>query len=363
MKYRCEMTPVPKSLLLRRRGNRARAFSLIEMMVAMTILSVLLLLMTQVLDQVQRSWTFSENRIGQYREARVAFDVMTKNISQASMNTYWDLIYDEDEGNALGYDKASELHFVTMPAEDIGGDSSFQPVGHSVFFQAPLGFTTVYRNLNNIYNGRGYFVAFGSDERFKPSFVKSQDRYRFRLFEFRPPAEKNGVFEDGQEEREGDRKQEFTKWFKQAVTLRGPRSEIGNSFEDQLNPLAENIVTMAIAPLDPDDDASDWREGGAYSRIAGDYQFDSNKTSLEYSQQVPPLLRITIVAIDETSAVRVEDGTSMPQLVPDQLFTNSKNYDGDVEALEREFQNRGIGYRVFSTLVMLRSSKWSTGTF
>ncbi|MEQ1840764.1 MAG: prepilin-type N-terminal cleavage/methylation domain-containing protein, partial [Verrucomicrobiales bacterium] len=68
-----------------------RAFSLIELMVAMGILSILMLMMTVLLDQVQKSWRYSESRISQFREARVAFDLMTKNIGQASLNTYWDL--------------------------------------------------------------------------------------------------------------------------------------------------------------------------------------------------------------------------------------------------------------------------------
>ncbi len=157
-------------------------------------------MLTALLDQIQKSWRFSESRISQFREARVAFDVMTKNIGQASLNTYWELQDKDADGLFDGYFRTSELHFITMKASELGGSGTQQPVGQAIFFQAPLGFSSTYRNLNNLFNGRGYFVAFGSDRNFKPSFVKSPDRFRYRLMEFRPPAESNQVFADGQED-------------------------------------------------------------------------------------------------------------------------------------------------------------------
>ena len=63
-------------------SSRTSAFSLIELLVAMGILSILMLLLTQMLEQVQKSWNYSESRISQFREARVAFDLVTKNLSR-----------------------------------------------------------------------------------------------------------------------------------------------------------------------------------------------------------------------------------------------------------------------------------------
>ena len=64
--------------------GRPSAFSLIEMMVAMGILSVLMLMLTVLLDQVQKSWRYSESRISQFREARVAFEMMTEFMTDTS---------------------------------------------------------------------------------------------------------------------------------------------------------------------------------------------------------------------------------------------------------------------------------------
>ncbi len=335
---------------------RSRGFSLVELLVAMGILSVLMLMLTILLDQVQKSYTYSENRIGQFREARVAFDLMTKNVSQASLNTYWDLRDEDGNGSYDGYFKTSELHFITLNADQLRNDGTQQAVGHAVFFQAPLGFSTNYRNLNNLFNGRGYFVAFGGDKNFKPSFVDSPERFRFRLMEFRPPAESNQVFADGKQERDMDAPQEFTEWYQQAMNVGD------GDFESHLNPLAENIVTLVVSPRDTVDSVGRSRRE-TYSEIAPDYGFDSNsgEQSFEtFSQQVPPLLRVTMVAIDESSAVRLESGSSMPEVLPSNIFTNTSQFDQDLITLANFMNERNINYKVFSSIVMLRSSKWGS---
>ncbi len=336
-----------------------RGFSLIELMVAMGILSILMLMLTVLLDQVQKSWRYSESRISQFREARVAFDLMTKNIGQASLNTYWDLADKDSDGLFDGYFRTTELHFITLDATSINPSGGQEPVGHAIFFQAPLGFSTNYRNLNNLFNGRGYFVAFGSDEKFKPSFVDSEDRYRYRLMEFRPPAESNQVFEDGYQERIADEPQDFSQWYRQALGV----GEGG--FEDHLNPLAENILALIVAPRDSLEDASNSR-GETYSKIAPNFEFDSNDQSEAfeaYSQQVPPLVRVTMVAVDEAAAVRYANEGAKPEEIVNAfsgLFKKTESYSDDVQKLSENLDNLQINHKVFSSLVMLRSSKWSS---
>jgi uncharacterized protein (TIGR02599 family) len=335
-------------------------FSLIELMVAMGILSVLMLMLTVLLDQVQRSWRFSESRISQFREARVAFDVMTKNIGQASLNTYWELRDNDRDGIFDGYYRTSELHFVTLDAQTLGGSQTQQPIGQAVFFQAPLGFSSEYRNLRNLFNGRGYFVAFGGNQRFRPSFVNAAERFRFRLMEFRPPAEANQIFADGMEERAKSEPQIFDKWFRQSMSGVGD----GN-FESHLNPLAENILTLVVSPRDALEVGASTREQ-TFSRIAPNYRYDSNDSSTgreELAQQLPPLVRVTMVAIDENAAVRFENGSSIPAQLAAAVagrFTNTQNYAADVQAVSQALNDLNVSHKVFSSLVMLRSSKWST---
>ncbi len=337
--------------------KKQSAFSLIELMVAMGILTVLMYTLTMMLDQVQKAWVFSESRIGQFREARVAFDLLAKNLGQASLNTYWDLEDEDNDGLIDKYYRTSELHFIAMDADDMDVSGSQQPLGHAVFFQAPLGFSTEYRNLNNLFNGRGYFVAFGGNKNFRPSFIKGAERYRFRLMEFRPPAEYNQVFADGGEEREAGEPQQFTEWFRQSMSLTGNQGE----FEDHLNPIADNILTLVVSPRDSLVQSSGGRDD-TFSKIAPNYSYDSNDSSdgfAGFAQQVPPLVRLTMVAIDETSAIRMEEGTEMPEVIPDGLFKTTANYEKDIETLSAALHDRNINHKVFSSMVMLRSAKWS----
>lgn len=342
---------------------------MVELLTAMTILAVVMLLMSELLNQVQKSWRFGEDRISQFREARVAFDLMTKNMSQATMNTYWDYEYDSD-GFVRDYRKRTELHFYNQEAESIEGQigMSGKTNGHAIFFQAPLGDSYRYRNLNNLFNGRGYMVIHDSDEALRPSIVETE-KHRFRLMEFRPPAEFNQVFQDAidellQSESTFDVDQVFQSWWKHSL------SEIdSNAFQDYLNPLAENIVLLVATPMDTlESTGGDRYKTG--SRIAPSYIFDSNEPEiLGTGQMVPPLMKVTMVAIDESSAVQLEEvfGSAKPDIIPRGLFKNSDDFTDDVtklvehfDELNREDNGYKINFKIFSATVLLRAAKWVT---
>jgi uncharacterized protein (TIGR02599 family) len=345
-------------------------FSLIELLTAMTILSVLMLMMTSLLDQVQRSWRSGESRVSQFREARVAFDLITKNMSQATMNTYWD--YNYDKNNQIdSYKKRTDLHFYSEQAQTIEGKLglSGQTSGHVVFFQAPLGYSVRYRNLDDLFNGRGYLVVYGSDRDFIPSFVP-KETFRFRLMEFRPPAEANQVFKDAIDELEKAKPgenptQDFKNWWNQGI------SGIGGNFKEHLNPLAQNIILLLVTPMDSLEAQTADRYDTS-SQIAPNYIYDSNNTGNSiFGQQVPPLVKVTMVAIDETTAIQLEDQYGQgkkPPIVPDNLFKDTRDYNEDIKKLTDFFNDHSrnnkskIDYRIFSSIVMLRSAKWVTDT-
>lgn len=331
-----------------RQSRRSSAFTLVELLVAMSILSVLLLLLSQLLDQVQKTWNYSEGRVSQFREARVAFDIITKNLSQASLNTYWD--YEYDNNIVSGYKRQSELHFLTIDGDSLGSSAGGQITGDAIFFQAPLGVSYIYRNLNNLFNARGYYLLFGSDERFKPSIVESTPSYRFRVMEYRPPSELNQIYIDGDVERVRGQDPVYTEWFRYDM-------------EEYSNPLAENVIALVISPRDTLE-VSGESSRDTYSRIARDYNFNSNDhpDMDRFGQQVPPLVRVTMVVLDEPSAIRLEaeNGTGMPDVVPRGLFRDTGNFDTDVEALKEALSEKNLNHKVFSTMVAIRSSKWST---
>jgi uncharacterized protein (TIGR02599 family) len=280
----------------------------------------------------------------------VAFDIITKNLSQAALNTYWDYDYNEDDNTVKEYKRRSELHFVTFPGKDLDSSVKGTVSGHAIAFQAPLGFSNLFRNLNNLFNARGYYVLYGSDKDYMPSILQSkiEEKTRYRLMEYRPPAEENQIYIDGNEERLVNKDAEYTKWFKYDM-------------EKYSHPLAENIISIVVAPRDTLEKSSDDRRE-TYSNIAPDYEFDSNTHVKKiYQQQVPPLVRLTMVAIDEGSAIRLEaGGVSSKDLVSSKYFQNTSRFDKDVEELREELSEKRISFKVFSTMVALRSAKWST---
>jgi uncharacterized protein (TIGR02599 family) len=137
------------------------------------------------------------------------------------------------------------------------------------------------------------------------------------------------------------------------------------SFESHLNPLADNIILLVISPRDSLESASGSRDK-AYSEIAKNYSFNSNDTAASFesfSQQVPPLLRITMIAIDEASAVRYESGSSIPTEFSEAVkgrFTSTASFTKDLKEVTDSLNGNKINHKVFSSLVMLRSSKWSS---
>lgn len=341
----CTTQPASRGI----RSRLRRAFTLVELLVAMSILSVLLLLLSQLLSQVQNTWNYSEGRISQFREARVAFDLITKSLSQASLNTYWDYDRDPSTNQVVNYKQQSELHFLTMRGRDLGSTVDGEISGHAIFFQAPLGFTNTYRNLTNLFNARGYYLVFGSDERFKPSIFEETPSFRYRLMEYRPPAELNQIYIDGDTERQSDREPDYSEWFKFDLA-------------EYSNPLAENIVAFIVAPRDTLETSTEARRD-TYSRIARDYTYDSNThPNPVFAQQLPPLVRVTMVAIDDPSAIRLEAqyGNSPPELVKESAFLDTGSFDSDVEDLKNDLSELNVNHKVFSTMVAIRSSKWRT---
>jgi prepilin-type N-terminal cleavage/methylation domain-containing protein len=63
--------------------HRARAFTLVEMLVAMTVLSVLVLMIGSLFHQAHRGWISAQNRTECYAEGRKILDAITSDLHQA----------------------------------------------------------------------------------------------------------------------------------------------------------------------------------------------------------------------------------------------------------------------------------------
>ncbi len=360
----------------------ARAFTLVEILVSLGVLAILLLISAEVIGTVQTTWSNTNARVSQFREARTAFDIITRNLSQASLNTYLDydnnyLSQDDTAGVSpiapTRYQRKSDLRFVSGKASTLvpsGGGAGILP-GHAVFFQAPLGVAhdPAFAGLDRLLCGRGYFVQFTSDEFFRPEFIASGSlRFRYRLMEYSPPAEQNLIYTDPTVK---------AAWMAKAgVPLQTNETSVDRSLT---RPVADNIVALVISPMV--DLSATGATAGSGSRsstlIAENFEYDSEQLTLAnqlgLGQQgtqylLPPLVRVVLVAIDETSAERLSQTSGSPSTAPfgtqiSDLITSrpasqlNQTLDDIGKILREQYR---VNYRIFSATVSLRGAKWST---
>lgn len=374
---------------IRRVGS---AFTLVELLVSMTFLVILMLVVTQVIGIVQRTWVRANSRVSQFREARVAFDVISRNLSQATLNTYWENEFDPLRTDSAGqqitkakdYIRQSELQFICGPTTQLlsaaGGKATSYP-GHGVFFQAPLGVTNLVaasgqqantENMVNLLCGRGYFVEWGSDDSFRPAFLNSltsvPTRQRLRLMEYSPTAEKNQIYNTSLR----PITQNSKKWFQDALTsvVQSSETVATRAFT---RPVAENVLCLVISPQV---ETLGNTTTPPYS-IAPQYLYDStqkvNAGGLLGTQGtqhlLPPLLKIAMVALDQRAGEMLSSDSTLQQAVLKQastLFTSAQQMSADLDGtaaspgtLEAFLQQKKLNYRIFTTTIALKQGRWS----
>ncbi len=331
-----------------RRPSAARAFTIVEVLASTAVLALVLVLLVSMTDQVRKTYQFTKTKSEQFKEARAAFEAMTRRISQAVLNTYWD--YDNPI-KPTRYVRQSELRFRSGPASALLPPGT-KTVTHAIFFQTLSGQVddrTKYGGLENLLNTCGYFIEFGDDTAFRPpilptSFPKS---YRFRLMELVEPSEQLSLYKYTF----SDRTYNQFRWFLDPLA-RNPRPT---------RVLAENVVALILWPKDP-----------ANNSLTSDYAYDTapnNTPDQPWSEhQLPPMIQITMVVIDDESAKRLADfyGTSMPGFIQPHWFTVSTQaqFDDDMSWLKRQLNGEfnpkeRVNYRIFNTTVALRGAKWN----
>jgi uncharacterized protein (TIGR02599 family) len=304
----------------------------------------------------------------------------------------------------------------------ISDDANTAYPTHGIFFMAPLGYTQErdksisstyvarFRNLNSALTATGYFIEHGED----PDVPKSlrdagliPSKKRFRLMELDVPTENLSIYRrplDGPVGGSGgsdlrkyrndpqilnenkveyvgmiDRIRRPTEnwirplWMEEALSRKTDSEgsgEAGYHFENA-RVLAENIVALIIVPKLAQKD----REvPGRMDDLAPYFMYDSLRVlavdpafpmrAARYNQ-LPPIVQVTMIAVDEPSAQRLADRYK------DELPNWSENMFqrlGTEDELRQQIQDleKKIAkdptkptYRTFSTDVVIRGSKWS----
>ncbi|MFZ4775068.1 MAG: Verru_Chthon cassette protein C [Terrimicrobiaceae bacterium] len=347
-----------KSRDRRRRG----AFTLLELLVSVSVLAILLVVVAQAVSGTGAVWKRTSNKGEQFREGRAAIESISRTLSQATLNPYWDYQRTSVTAPPTGYIRQSELRFLSGPASALGlGANRFS---HGVFFQAPLGLTSTpatTAGLQRLLNTCGYFIEFGSDASFRPSFLGSRmpERYRYRLVEMRQPSDQLTIynFTSGADATGQPKALAYTgrEWCLSPLSASTPPVQV----------LAENIVAMIVLPQLAKADQTAY--GLTPSSLAPAYLYDSSgdgqkstNSLLGSKNQLPPVIEVKLVAIDEASARRCEKGSAIPDYGAGTLFdADADNITQQLADLETALRAKGISYEVLTAKIAVPGSKWS----
>jgi uncharacterized protein (TIGR02599 family) len=340
-----------------------RGFTLVEVLVAFAVLMILMVILANMVNLTSSTWSRTKGSVEQFQQARAAFEVVTRRLSEAVLNTYLD--YVDGSGNPrtvansrtflpARYVRRSELRFLSGPG--ITGNSDHTT--HAIFFQAPQGVADANdaQGLGQLLNSCGFFIELDSDEELIPSILpRSFAKERFRLKQLIEPSEKMGTYKLGAANPDFESEEWFTK------ALEDP---------DSLSIVGENIIALILLPkLSAADQAAGGYQDNA---LAPNYTYDSteknNTPALNPSHQLPPVVQVTMVAIDEASAMRLEsDGQAALKTLLDGLFkqvgsttdASQTGFARDLETLESFLNERRLNYRIFTSNVSLKAAKWS----
>jgi uncharacterized protein (TIGR02599 family) len=330
--------------------------TLIELLVGMVVALIIIAVMLAVFSEASITVRTANGKMDAFASAQAGFDIMTQRLSDATLNTYYD--YD-NAVTPTTYLRHSDLHFFVGSNANTFvkalTPASNPNSGHSIYFQAPEGYSngsSTYANTPGLLNACGYFVQFGPETSYWPTLFTAATftpRYRYRLMQAIQSTEYNGIYADKE----------------------GNTAETSPSWVTPLNttalPIAENVIALIIWPRqDPVADPAGTNISPTYeynSRQGFPYVPPSPPTPAALqSEQLPQILQVTMVAIDETSAIRLQSGTTPPSVIENALqnkFTNVTQYAADIQSLESALIAAHIQYQVFTTSIAMRESKWS----
>lgn len=313
------------------RIKRSQAFTIIELLVACALTMLLVTALLSMVSHTSNFWRSASNKIDAFQASRVAFESLTRQLSQVTLNAYW--AYDDD-ANPTQYLRKSELHFKAGP-------NLLGTLSHAVFFQAPTDRTAeapAYAGVNGLLGGMGYFIDYVPDQPPTALLDRLRIESRFRLMQWNQNTENLAIYASTSGSND---------WYQNA------RSEA--------IPIADDIIALVLWPKLPTGEVppAEWTESYEFDSRAGPMQPQPIK-----QHQLPPLVQVTMVAIDRAASERYKETLEAKiTTAMDGLFTREKDpattMQADLRILEQRLIEAGIQYRTFSSAVSLREAKWN----
>jgi uncharacterized protein (TIGR02599 family) len=369
-----------------------RAFTLVEILVAMAVLVIILGLLLAITSTVSKTVLYTSSKMDAFATGRAGFDLMSQKLSQATLNTYWD--YDNPVAPQRYY-RQSDMQFLVRQNTQASG------YGQEVYFATPSTYSasSSLRSTDGLLNSCSFYVEYISDAPFRPSVFPSSGgpakHYRYRLVQGLEPTENYSMSANWPTPPSSSATslQWTTYWTSNTsgnwpyfwtssnpnfwintvknlgVTGNGTTSQLGSSD----TPLADNVIALIVWPrLNLVDDATG-------NKLTTNYTYDSQNpsgfpamtinatTGTQYltANQLPPTIQVTMIVISAASATRLDNGSGTPPTVIESAlsgkFTKSDttDYAADIASVSTALSTANIAFQVLNTTITMKESKWS----
>ncbi|HEY5791668.1 MAG TPA: prepilin-type N-terminal cleavage/methylation domain-containing protein [Chthoniobacterales bacterium] len=113
--------------------GRRRAFTLLELLVAVSLLAILVVMLMSMVDNATKLWRVNESRVESYREARAALNLMMNDLKSLYASTNANLFQTNAASPFLAVPGGGQLFFIAaLPAsaQDSGSRSDLCEVGY-----------------------------------------------------------------------------------------------------------------------------------------------------------------------------------------------------------------------------------------
>lgn len=366
----------PKYLPARHKG--VRSFTLVEILVAIAVLTILLVLAAQLITRTSSVWIYSTSKMAEGREARVAFNSLCQRLSEATVDQYYGYTYTASTPATTpatyypnSYVRRSELRFISGLSATINSTVTSSPTD-AVFFTAPLGIvsnTSLYGHLPSLLNVCGYYVQWSNVDLERPSILPGTGIYRFRLMQFVQPAESMSVYSQTIPF-SGSNPNGNYPLYSFVTGTSWQNTAMANS-PSGVHPLANNVVALLMLPATNTTDAS--------GTLAPGFLYNSESATspattpaLTSVNRTPPVMRVVMYTIDEKSALHLTQSATMPNLYVSTsgttlftnsalLYPNSATSDiGDLGRFEQTLAANHLTFRRFDAAVQLPRQPWNT---
>ena len=266
--------------------RRPQGWTVIEVLVSTTILTLLVVLMAEALNTTQRSWLASRSAATLQQTLDAATCTLSQQLRQATLQSRSS--YDTTLNKLV---PASDLHFVCGPAAELL-PALPGACGDAVFFQHPAADGSLPQALQAC----GFFVQYSGDELWRPPFLTALPvRRRFRLLQFHQPASSLTLFQPTGTSGGSPRLAQFTsrtdlyQWFAQPISA-------APTFKTNVALVAENVLAMILQTSPSAQRCYDSRR----------YQWEPSSTAAALSRhQLPDSIDLTLVMTDEASWARL----------------------------------------------------------